>query len=204
MTEIKTEDVTSEAQTSLNDVSDKWLQIKGELKIALKDVLKKIEDFYTKHIDVYNDDTWMTYFLNPLAWAKSGWRGSLSTQQEAILKEAFPAIKVDEKYPLKIVEAFSDQYYEGLEEFYVTYNVSDQNNAERKYKVQWKLSFRTTRKAIDNEQKKGRGTSSMSGSSNNFSGEPLEADTGNSGSDLISFAPTGDTQQIQPSTEWSS
>lgn len=105
---------------------------------------------------------------------------------------------------MKIVEAFSDQYYEGLEEFYVTYNVSDQNNAERKYKVQWKLSFRTTRKAIDNEQKKGRGTSSMSGSSNNFSGEPLEADTGNSGSDLISLAPTGDTQQIQPSTEWSS
>lgn len=146
----------------------------------------------------------MTYFVKHLDSAKSEWRRTLYTQQEAILKRAFSAIEVDDKYPLKIVEAFSDQYHEGLEEFYVTYNVSAQNNSERKYKVQWKLSFRTTCKAIDNHQKKGRGTSSMSGSSNKFSGAPSQADTGDAGSDLTSPARTGDTQQIQPSTAGSS
>jgi hypothetical protein len=204
MTEIKTEDLTPKGQTSLNDVSDKWPRIKAELEIALEDVLKKIEDFYTQHSGVYNDETWMTYFVNPLAWAKDEWRRSLSTQQEAILKWAFPAITVDDKYPLKIVETFSDQNDKGLEVFYVTYNVSVQNSSERKYKVQWKLSFQTTRKDIGNDQKRGRGTSSISGSSNKSSGAPSQAGTGDAGSDLTSLARSGDIQQIQPSTAESS
>lgn len=57
MTEIKTEDLTPKGQTSLNDASDKWPHIKAELNTELKDVLEKIEDFYTKHSGVYDDDT---------------------------------------------------------------------------------------------------------------------------------------------------
>jgi hypothetical protein len=139
VTEIKTEDLSPEGQRSLNDVSDKWPHVKAELETKLKDVLKKIETFHTDRQGQCND--WVRDYELPFARAEHEWKLDLYTQKEAVLEKTFPAITPPDRYPFKIDETFSDQCHLGLAEFHVTYNVSDQNNSERKYKVQWKLSL---------------------------------------------------------------